>query len=91
MEFLGLKIFGALAGIGILYYLYRKYRSELTASALLADFEAGVTKLETWADNTAKSLEAKIAQKLSLENDIAAVQAEVQKVKDFVAKIKALF
>jgi hypothetical protein len=88
MDFLGLKIAAVLFVFGSLYYLYRKYRAELTADALMSDVKAAVTKLETWVANEAKNVEAAVAAKAKQEAAVVAQQADVQKVTTFINKVK---
>ena len=88
MEFIGLKIALFAAISGVVYYLYRKYRADLTADALMADVKKAVAALEVWAANEAKTIEAAAAAKAKQEAAIISQQSSVQQVTDFVNKVK---
>lgn len=91
MDFLGLKLAGLAFHILGGLWVYGKFFAGKTSVDLLAAFKADLVKVETLIAAKAKEAEAKAADIVKAQTTKEALDADVQKLRDFSDKVKQLF
>lgn len=91
MDFIGLKIVGGLLGCGLGYYIYTRVRGQSTVDQFIKTGTALIKKIETYVEHKAKEANVYDAAVTAATKLKADGEAEIERAKAFVEKLKGTF